>query len=329
MLLFYVLIVFLVGGKLWSQDLHFSQMNVSAMSSSWARLGDYDGDGSFTAANRSQWRSVSGVPYQTQFLQGELKTVSKRWNVGGSVHHDKAGDGLWRQSQLSAGLSYQCLSDTNQWNINLAIGGSFMQWSWNPELLTWGNQWDGFLFNESASSGEFFATQSHHLGIHAGMDLRLHWNARTFSQLSWGGFNLWSTKIDMGGNQYLWYPRSIFQQTTRFSVSSNNAVIFQSIWMIQQPSRSTMFWLRDQVIMDNRDWNWWGFNLGIGVRTHDACVMQLGGFYRQHELGLAYDINQSDLNSATQGRGAWEVYYRWIWKKPKILNKKQVCPEFY
>jgi Type IX secretion system membrane protein PorP/SprF len=322
-------LVLLQGKRLWSQDVHFSQMNISAMSSSWARMGDYDGQGAINVANRSQWKSVSGVPYQTQFVQGELKLVNHRWSIGGSVHHDKAGDGVWRQSQVSAGVSYQCLSDTNKWNLHLATGASWMQWTWNPELLTWGSQWDGFQFNGTAGSGEYFASQSHHVALHAGLDFRVHWNSRITSQLSWGGFNLGSTKIDMGGTSYRWYPRSNFQQTTRVAIRPNNAIIVQSIWMIQQPSQSTMIWLKDQVIMDTREWNWWGFNFGAGLRSHDALVLQVGGFYRQHEVGLAYDINESDLNSATQGRGAWEVYYRWIWKKPKILQKKQVCPEFY
>ena len=313
----------------WSQDIHFSQMDVSAMSSSWARIGDYQGDGSVTIANRSQWRSVSGVPYQTQFIQGEMKSFKNRLHWGGSVHHDKAGDGVWRQTQLSMGVGYQCWSDTNKFNLILAMAASWMQWTWNPELLTWGNQWDGFQWNEAAGSGEYFATQSQHAACHAGIDFRLRWNERWRTQCSWGGFNIISSNVDMGLSRYNWYPRSVFQQTTRFTIHPKNNLSLQSVWMIQKPSQSKMIWLKDQIIMDERDWNFWGINVGLGARSLDAVVMQVGGFFRQHEVGFAYDVNHSDLMAATQGRGAWEMYYRWIWRKPRILAKKEICPEYY
>jgi hypothetical protein len=324
------LIAFGVDAESWAQDIHFSQYELSFMSSSCAMIGDFDGEGRLTLANRSQWRSVSGVPYQTRFFQGEGKFFKNRFSVAGSCWHDRAGDGIWNQYQFNLGGSYHLFKDTMKVNLYVGAGVSLRQWNWDPDQLTWGHQWDGFSFNSDIAGGESFGIQGKQTGLHFGLGFKMHWNQHLLTHLSWGGYNLFSSTMYMGQSSVNWYRRNVIQQNTKWYFHPRHTLYLTQTFSQQSPSKEWVHILKDNWILDDRDWNKWGISYGLGFRTRDAMMLVFGGNYRNHEISFCYDINGSDLNGATQGRGGWEVYYRWIWKKPKPLKvRKEICPEYY
>ena len=70
-------------------------------------------------------------------------------------------------------------------------------------------------------------------------------------------------------------------------------------------------------------------NAGISARLGDAFIALLGMDYKNYRFGLAYDVNSSNFQAATNKRGAIEVCLLYIIKKPPVFTpKKRSCPVY-
>ncbi|MEO6039253.1 MAG: type IX secretion system membrane protein PorP/SprF, partial [Saprospiraceae bacterium] len=71
-------------------------------------------------------------------------------------------------------------------------------------------------------------------------------------------------------------------------------------------------------------------NFGLGYRLGDAIQALVGAKYKELRVGLAYDINTSDLNSASNYRGGFEIAANYIIKiyKNPVTKTKILCPRF-
>ena len=71
-------------------------------------------------------------------------------------------------------------------------------------------------------------------------------------------------------------------------------------------------------------------NFGLGYRLRDAVQAIAGMQYKELRVGLAYDINTSDLNNASNYRGGFEIAANYIVKiyKPATIKQKVLCPRF-
>ena len=71
-------------------------------------------------------------------------------------------------------------------------------------------------------------------------------------------------------------------------------------------------------------------NFGLGYRLGDAIQTLVGAKYKNLRVGLAYDINTSDLNSASNYRGGFEIAANYIVKiyKNPVTKTKILCPRF-
>jgi long-subunit fatty acid transport protein len=71
-------------------------------------------------------------------------------------------------------------------------------------------------------------------------------------------------------------------------------------------------------------------NFGLGYRMRDALQAIAGMKYKDLRVGIAYDINTSDLNTASNYRGGFEIAANYIVKiyKPAVIKQKVLCPRF-
>jgi hypothetical protein len=73
-------------------------------------------------------------------------------------------------------------------------------------------------------------------------------------------------------------------------------------------------------------------NFGLGYRLSggDAIYPMLGARIKSLRVGLAYDVNVSELSSQTNYRGGFELAANYIVKiyKPTKVKTKVLCPRF-
>jgi type IX secretion system PorP/SprF family membrane protein len=69
---------------------------------------------------------------------------------------------------------------------------------------------------------------------------------------------------------------------------------------------------------------------GLGYRMRDAIHPIVGAQIKSLRVGLAYDLNISDLNSESNFRGGFELAANYIIKiyKPAVVKTKVLCPRF-
>ncbi|HNG91008.1 MAG TPA: type IX secretion system membrane protein PorP/SprF, partial [Saprospiraceae bacterium] len=71
-------------------------------------------------------------------------------------------------------------------------------------------------------------------------------------------------------------------------------------------------------------------NFGIGYRLRDAISPIVGAKIKNLRVGLAYDVNISDLNAYSNYRGGFELAAYYIIKiyKPAVVKPKVLCPRY-
>src|ERR1019366_9487153 len=80
------------------------------------------------------------------------------------------------------------------------------------------------------------------------------------------------------------------------------------------------YWINDNVAV---------FGGGF-YRVLDAAILNVGVEFYNVRLGLSYDINHSDLKTATQAQGGLEAFFIYIFKKekPGKIQYEKYCPLF-
>ena len=70
----------------------------------------------------------------------------------------------------------------------------------------------------------------------------------------------------------------------------------------------------------------YSFLVGAWWRKADAFIASAGGEYNNLSVGASYDFNTSDLNTASNGKGGYELSLIYIIRKVKPLGIKPPCP---
>nr|MBA3900567.1 PorP/SprF family type IX secretion system membrane protein [Bacteroidota bacterium] len=146
-----------------SQDIHFSQFNMSPLTLNPAMAGAMD-DIQLNLISREQWRSL-GAPFRTTSASYDMRlNPDKRaktgyWGFGFNVFSDKAGDGNLGVNQANLSLAYHLFLDDNN-SLGAGLQAGFAQRSINFTSLTWGKQFDGLNHNPNLPTGEAYLPAS-------------------------------------------------------------------------------------------------------------------------------------------------------------------------
>jgi hypothetical protein len=80
------------------------------------------------------------------------------------------------------------------------------------------------------------------------------------------------------------------------------------------------YWVNDNVAVFGGPW----------YRVNDAVILAAGVEFYNTRVGVSYDINNSDLRTATQAQGALELSVVYVFKKEKTgrIQYTNYCPLF-
>ena len=100
-----------MGKVLFSQDIHFSNWQMSPLNLNPANAGMFDGDGRLIFNYRNQWKSVP-VPYNTFSFGGDYnlkKSLIKKAveAVGIIFNHDGSGDGKYKITDFKIPINHK------------------------------------------------------------------------------------------------------------------------------------------------------------------------------------------------------------------------------
>ena len=336
-----------------AQDPHFSQFYNAPLQMNPAYAGVFQGSWRAGVNYRSQWASVlESNPYRTVAANYDAKIqVSRDDNMGVSFSmlNDQAGPSNFSQFKGHLGASYQKKvngggrnrrSQNDQYIVaGFQIGAG--QFRVNTNNLWFTSQYDEkrVSVDLNAASGETFgeATSNIYADLNAGL--------------------LWYMIFD--DNKSVYVGGSINHANApniRFNGSSSEADILRwrfvgqvgaelpfteqlsilPAFVVQTQGVSQQFMTGANLRYNARDWREVALRTGLWTRIAnnkekgkfaDAIIITSILEMEKLNIGLSYDINISNLNVATNYRGAFEVSIQYV-QPPARRKGKVVCPRF-
>ncbi len=337
-----------------AQDIHFSQFNMSPMTLNPANIGAFEGTARIGGIYRGQFASVLGNSgqYQTPSIFVDAPIIrgfrKKDWvGVGFMFFSDKAGIGKLTHSAAKLGASYH-LALNKRATTFITVGAQYGKA--NRKLSP-----DGFTFfegyNNPTGSGGYnqpldvdFANlnrdKASWTDIDGGIVLKSKLNDRMDFSIGYSMYHISQGKYGLvtGGSTTPGSPAQSSNDkiarrsvgTGTFNIKLNDKFMVSPTFIYQTMSGADEIIIQGlgaYLLNQEKDIT---LLFGAGYRLRDAIHPIVGMQYKTLRVGLAYDVNISSLNSATNYRGGFELAANYIIKiyKPAVVKTKVLCPRF-
>lgn len=323
-------ILFVTGaGIAHCQDVHFSQMEYAPMNLNPALTGA-NSPMQGIVNYRSQWNSVAS-PYSTIAASfdarfNESKPFKKGIIAGGlSFFNDQSGDNRISATNVNLNLAYHLLIDDNNM-VGIGLYGGYGQRSITMGAGKWTSQFDGTSYDAGASSGEVFTNSNfNYLDAGTGIVYTYKVNQGYMTQNIDRSFNAGVAFYHVNSpyysfveseNERLYMRWSIFGNGTVELGNSHGAIEPGFYFNRQKNAQEILYGMYYRyTIVDGSKFTGrnkpFHMHLGLFHRWNDAMVVKSMLEWYTVALGFAYDINLSELSTASNARGGFELFLRY------------------
>ena len=330
--LFYIISIVSINSVVLAQDPHWSMAQYNPIYINPANSGFAEKANRITAIYRNQWRAVT-VPFNTPMVSYDRKVVQTdngfRLGVSGQLLFDKAGDGNFTTFRPAIGIAVGKYFKQDKQYISLGIQGSYVRKQIDMSALKFGSQYgSGNAYDPNIPSGELLSQDR------AGyFDLGLGFNyhakfletgkvdvGTSFFNLNAPEYSFLSSTATTVQKRYVAYVKSDIPITRSKQWEFNPAYFFT----FQNKAKECLYQALFSVNIHpeaNKDIK---LTFGPGYRKNDAIIGYLGAQWNDLKVAFAFDGNISDLRSATQGRGAYELMLAYEWEKKKKEEPKPI-----
>ena len=314
------------------QDIHFSQFFNSPLQINPALAGQIDKKARFAANQRVQYRSISGNPYNTFAISGDVfePYQKEKYGAGASIMHDITGDSKFRTLQINLAGSYIIPIDSNQ-SLSIGIQPGFTHRTIDYSALSFDSQYNGFQYDPNLNNNENFQKDArNYFNLNLGLNYKINIKERAWGSAGFALYNITKPKQTFFADDNIKLDR-------RASINLEGQYPINLKWDLQ-PKMFMMFQGKYKEIIIGTLGKYTIINergvyraayAGTLYRNGDAGYIFAGFDYNDWHLGLSYDINLSNLKPASLRRGGWEIAL--IYKiNPFIYKSEQhrVCPDY-
>ena len=313
-----------------SQDIHFSQLNLSPRNLNPAMTGAFKGDYRFAGNHRNQWSSVT-VPYTTYALSAEKNhCLILPLSLGFQINQDRAGDSRFNTFQINTSAAYELKIDSIQkFKIGTQIGYTKKNLDYTP--LSFDAQYNGTIYDPFASNQENFNSNSNsYLNFNIGLGHFLKVSKKLELQSGIAIYNMNSGRESyFQDNQIGQQPRLAIH--TKGSWRYSEKLLFHPtiLWLKQGKHQQTVLTLQSEYVFENFMNTYRSVIAGLSYRNKDALFLNAGYRLDSWQLGISYDVNLSKLIPASQLRGGFEIAVIYIINQSppkKIIHR--ICPDY-
>jgi type IX secretion system PorP/SprF family membrane protein len=337
--LLWAMLTLIVTQNAYAQDIHFSQFNEAPLLRNPALAGIFNGDLRLQAVYRTQWQSVT-VPYQTTSFNGEYKISIKQSEdfitIGGQILYDKAGSVAMTSTHILPGLNYhKSLSEERNMYMSLGFMGGMVQRRFDQSKITTNSQFDGSTYNPALSDGENFTNTSYSYfdgiaGISFNSQIGENENNNVFFGVAYHHFNKPSNTSFYGDEKSQLTPKWLYSVGARMNATDNAYVTFHADYSKQGPHTEIIGGAIYTYKLDDEIDPTYLIHGGAFIRMKDAIIPVAKLEMKPLAVSVSYDANISSLNTASRGRGGFELglsYQTFINKDNSSKNAVR-CPRF-
>ena len=326
------------GSSLMAQDIHFTQFNAAPLTLNPAFTGGFSGPVRAAAIYRDQWRSVT-IPFVTYSASVDAPIVHDLSGddyvaAGLQFYNDKAGDGNLSNTSLLGSVAYHKFlgggTEDPKMAISVGFQGGYVSKSIDLSKLYFGNEFNGTTFNPG--TGEQLNNKADYWIVNTGVSFS-HKAAERFSYVLGVGANnlnqpqeslVQKKNSEVGlGMRYTGQLGAIINASDRIAIRP--AVLFQT----QSTANELVAGGDIAYTLGNPEFSGLSSTsvfAGVFYRNQDAIMFTAGLELKGFRFGVSYDYNTSDLKSASNGNGGFEISLRYIAPNPLDYARKLVYP---
>lgn len=314
-----------------SQDIHFTQMQYFPLTLNPAMTGaNYALSGNLIY--RNQWKAVAS-PYNTFGLSvdGRIKKSPKGHFFAGGIKffNDNTGDLSLKTNDVTLNGAYHLRVNQGQ-HIGIGIYAGIIQKSINMNNAKWESQYDisNGIYSSSTPSGENYGSNSY-IVPDAGLGFTYTFD-KNEGMYNRGGQNI---KFNLGFSAFhVNMPSATFLKDSKDKMyiryvgfvngdvgigKSNFAVSPLIVYQLQGPNSELLAGLYGKYFFAKQQGKSGGsVALGSIYRNKDAITTNIVLEYDSYTIGFSYDINISQLKTISRGKGAMELFIRYVLPSP-------------
>jgi len=327
------LVIANVMGIMYAQDIHFTMPQYFPLILNPAMSG-VNHDLSGNLIYRNQWKSIAD-PFKTIGLSIDSRIKSSRsgyFAMGLKFYNDNTGDLSLKTNDASINLAYHLKLQQGH-KIGLGIYGGFIQRSINMANGKWSAQYDQIIgqYNPALPSTEDFSGNNVAV-IDAGLGFvysfsKLERYMKGNDQRKWNvGFSAFHVNRPQstflkGGNDRMNIRYVAFANADFGIPNSNLCIVPMFVYQIQGTQSELLFGSNLKFILQEESIytglkKGSAFSIGTVYRHKDAIATNFVFEYDKYLIGVVYDFNVSGLKTVSKGRGAMEVFIRYVMPNP-------------
>jgi type IX secretion system PorP/SprF family membrane protein len=329
----YILPLFFAVNFLQAQDIHFSQFYFSPLSLNPANTGNFMGDYRIAMNYRSQWRDIQKA-YKTISLGGEANLYPRNQQVSAGLYflNDKSGGNLIVNKIYLSGAFHKKIAGIN---LHAGIQPGIVLKSIDFNAHTFPNQlnWDKGAFDNSLNNYEANVnqkTQYFDLNAGAGASTRID---KIEAGIYFAMFHLTKPRETFIKNDNHLPMRQMYNLDLKYHL--NEKIVLNLYTMLGATTKASdwvtglnvEYALNKTPFFTNAIFV--GFMWRDGLkRVSDAGIVTAGLKYKNYTAGVSYDINVSQLKTATEYRGAIEFALIYTSKNTRLVKKQIPCDRY-
>lgn len=307
---------------IFSQDIHFSQIDVNPILFVPAYSGFFDGLGRFGVSYRNQWASVSKA-FQTIAATAECSLMRRRYyrdalNLGIILYSDRAGTLHYGTSAANFILSYyRATGSNNNSFFSLAIEGGIGQAGFSTSDILLEDPSEQF---NSVETG--FLT----LGVGAAWFYQPNDDFYLKMGASWRNINRPDISY-LNLEESCIEPKISFYSRAEYRFSSDIAFLPLLAFMRQKKYTELMFGGDVKWYLSQSNQQQVSLTSGVHYRWRDAAMVEFVLEYNAFLFALTYDANLSKLTPASHTFGSIELGIVYRLSTPhRVKRKAMPCP---
>lgn len=335
-----IVLALLTSASSGAQDIHFSQFFETPLLRNPSLAGIFNGDVRIQGVYRNQWGSVT-VPYKTGSFNLEYKKPIGQGDdfitSGLQLVYDKAGTTNFTTTNLLPAINYhKSLGSDKSTYLSLGFMGGLVQRRIDRTKMTTNSQFDGNGYNPALADGESFVNDNFsYLDGSVGMTFSSALSPdrpddNYFIGVAFHHFNRPKNSFYKRPEIEL-SPKWVYSTGVRFGVSETSYLTIQADHTTQGPSKETVIGAMYSVkIGEDYQRPDYALHFGSFLRLEDAFIPVVKLDYNPFSVALSYDVNVSQLKTASQGYGGMELSVTYIGFLDRENSSRNAtkCPKF-
>lgn len=319
-----------------AQDPGFSQFYSSPLTLNPALTGKFDGLHRVAGNYRDQWPEISKA-FITSTISLDMGMMTGRisetdtWGIGVMAMTDKTANGVLTSNYLSLSTAYhKGLDENGLHQIGVGFQGTYAGKRLDGGKLDFEEELDelGGWTNPTNEPINGMLININYFDFNAGILYNGSTNGFNNYYIGTSFYHINRPQESFNGVYYLLNPRFTVHSGGYFPVGlSNNIVHLSAVHSRQAGAFNTVIGGAIALNANNDPDNPTSFYAGSWFRLGDAVIPYIGLEFSDFRLGVTYDVNISNLKTASQSRGGIELSLVYV-KRHSDGRKNIPCPKF-